>query len=288
MADNEAQLKKIEERRSNVVQFLMLVVSAVQAIVLFAVLSEDPRLSIVAPAIVVVLLACLYAGLRERQLRQQQSALRATAAARGRQLTKMTERLRADSQALEQMGERLEDVTALYRAISTVNSAAEPGSTFDAILRAGLALLDADRGSIMLADSCGDLRIEVAEGLPHSVIEQSRPQSRGEGVAGAVLQNGEGVLINGSTADDPRFSSLSRDASSAQSLRSALSVPLAVHGRELGVLNLGLTLDSDRDELTEADLSLANIFAQHAAVALSGVLLLEQAESLRPSLRRSA
>ena len=272
----------IEQRRSNVVQFLMLVVSALQAVVLFSILSNDPRLSVVVPAVVLVLLACLYAGFRDRQLRTEQDTLRATAAARGRQLTKMSEKLRADSSALEQLGERLDDVTALYRAISTVNSVREPGAVYDAILRAGLALLDADRGSIMLADSRGQLRIEVAEGLPPSVLRQSHAQAAGEGIAGSVLVSAEGVLIDGNASDDARFSSV---ISNAQGLRSALSVPLVSYGRVLGVLNLGLTSESDRDPLEESDLSLANIFAQHAAVALSGVVLLEERAS---DLRRSA
>ncbi len=287
MQENRADLSQIEKRRSNVVQFLMMVVSALQAIVLFSILSNDPRLSVVVPAIVLVLLACLYAGFRERQLRHQQAALRATAVARGRQLSKMSEKMRADSTALEQLGERLDDVTALYRAISTVNSVREPGATYDAMLRAGLALIDADRGSIMLADSRGELRIEVAEGLPPSVLRQTHAQAPGEGIAGSVLVNGEGVLIEGSAEGDPRFS---RVISNAQELRSALSVPLISFGRVLGVLNLGLSSESTRDQLGESDLSLANIFAQHAAVALGGVLLLEEqmAEAETGELRRSA
>lgn len=249
-------LKRVESQRSELVLFaialLMIFLGAI------AYISFHQAQGLLVPALTIVsLLACLYIIDKERRLRNLQKRLI-------RELVDEKDR----SASLET---RLKEITALYRAISTVNSVVEPEDGFDAVLRAALELVGAKRGSLMLIDDLDErLKIVSAQGLSQTIVAQTR-QKLGQGVAGWVWQHCQPVLVGGDASNDDRFDDTSEIE--GVELYSSISVPLHLRDGVLGVLNMSLTDGDSNVELTEYELRIATVFAQHAAVAVENARL---------------
>ena len=90
------------------------------------------------------------------------------------------------------------------------------------------ASIDANGASIMLVDGA-ELHLRASVGLPKTML--GHRQRIGEGIAGYVAQSGEAVEVSG-TVRDVRFTGTDPDAGSA------LSIPLRVGDRVIGVLNV--------------------------------------------------
>ena len=90
------------------------------------------------------------------------------------------------------------------------------------------ASIDANGASIMLIDGA-ELHLRASVGLPQTML--GHRQRVGEGIAGYVAQSGEPIELSGAVRDE-RFRGTDPDAGSA------LSIPLRVGDRVIGVLNV--------------------------------------------------
>ncbi len=97
------------------------------------------------------------------------------------------------------------------------------------------ASIDANGASIMLIDGA-ELHLRASVGLPQTML--GHRQRVGEGIAGYVAQSGEPVELSGAVRD-ARFSGTDPDAGSA------LSIPLRVGDRVIGVLNVKRAVGMD-------------------------------------------
>jgi signal transduction histidine kinase len=124
-----------------------------------------------------------------------------------------------------------------------------------------------------------ELRVVSARmGPEHATIRLSITRL-GEGVAGWVAQHGTPVLLN--EGDDlSRFVNL---ASKGGRIRSALSVPLEVEGRVVGVLNANRLAGGEN--FTEDDLAVLRLFADTAALAIDQMNLLRTVQTRARALQ---
>lgn len=176
----------------------------------------------------------------------------------------------------------------------------EAGAHFEVLARAGRSLLEgqdldqqlsttlrlatesvgADRGSVLMADPAERvLRIKVSTGLPPEAEKEVVPF--GEGIAGWVALNNEAVVLHGGFSD-------SRFKGKDPTIESSISLPLAVDGTVLGVLNI---VRRSGDRFTTEDLALAEALADFAALALEKARLyqiLKDRESRVSALLRFA
>ncbi len=90
------------------------------------------------------------------------------------------------------------------------------------------ASIDANGASIMLVDGA-ELYLTASVGLPKAML--GHRQRIGEGIAGYVAQSGQAVRLSGAVSDE-RFTGIDPSAGDA------LSIPLRVAGRVIGVLNV--------------------------------------------------
>ena len=124
-------------------------------------------------------------------------------------------------------------------------------------LSLAIEALAADRGSVMVFDpELGELTIRCSHGLPPEAIASRR--RFGEGISGWVAAHREPVLVNGGVLDH-------RFKGADPTIGSSLSLPLAVGGTTLGVLNL---VRRSGRHFTEEDLQLASSLADLASVAI--------------------
>ncbi|HEX7878613.1 MAG TPA: GAF domain-containing protein [Candidatus Eisenbacteria bacterium] len=149
----------------------------------------------------------------------------------------------------------------LKRISETLDLAGDQQRLLKRILEIAVNTAGGDSGSIMLLDESGQhLRIVVADGLSDEVIRKTS-QRRGEGVAGQVLRDGRArVLVD--KLDDPRY----RSGRERSGIQSAISAPIQVAGRTIGVLNV--SSDSRPNAFTAHSLEQMERFGSEVAEVL--------------------
>jgi signal transduction histidine kinase len=152
-----------------------------------------------------------------------------------------------------------------------------PDQLFRQIVNGAADSLAADETSLMLLEG-DELRVVAAcQPEPRSAVWQ-QPTRLGEGVAGLVAQTGTPVLLN--EGDDlTRFPNL---VPKGDRIRSALSVPLEVGGRLVGVLNANRLSAGER--FTQEDLAVLRLFGGTAALAIDQTSLLQRTQARSRSL----
>ena len=140
----------------------------------------------------------------------------------------------------------------------------------------------ADRCSLMLLQpDRNELRIRAATGLPESVVKSVRERV-GEGIAGYVVQTGQALLLNDPAEVPPPV----RKTMGRPEIFSALSVPLILKNRVIGVLNLSkLGHSRGREPFTESDRDLVSILASHAAIAIENARLFAETQQAYRELK---
>jgi diguanylate cyclase (GGDEF)-like protein len=131
---------------------------------------------------------------------------------------------------------------------------------FSEVLSLAVEQSNADSGSIMVVDEeAQELRIAFADGLSPDIVRTTR-QRLGEGVAGKVARDGKPLIIN-ERVSHARY----REEREARPV-AAMSAPLKVEGRTIGVLNV--SSNKAGTAFTQEDL------AKLAAIAeqISGIL----------------
>ncbi len=107
------------------------------------------------------------------------------------------------------------------------------------LLDVTLKTMRAEMGSIMLLDQkSGELFIKIARGLKEEIIENVRIKV-GEGIAGLVARDRQGLLINEEVRDPEVKGFLKRPE-----IQSALVAPLKINDEFIGVLNVS-TVEPD-------------------------------------------
>ncbi len=158
---------------------------------------------------------------------------------------------------------------ALIAASLVLNEARDLTSLLRRTLDLATTEVGAERGAIFVRETAsGDLIAHVFHGDEVSRLVVKA----GQGLAGAVAESGETLLIEDAYAD-PRFDR-SVDASTGYRTRSILVVPLRLRSGEIvGVLEL---LNKRGGRFTSADAEFLQAFGAHAAVALEHTRLVEE------------
>jgi GAF domain-containing protein/GGDEF domain-containing protein len=150
-------------------------------------------------------------------------------------------------------------LSTMREVVDAVRLTTDKKELLTVILILAIEATRAERGSLMLIDeSDGTLRVEVARGMDIEVARKIRIPI-GEGIAGRVAKDKKPILITGK-ASAKEFTRL-RDR---RDVKSALSVPLIVDGKIIGVINASSS--ESTHAFTEEDLnflvSLVNLAAE--------------------------
>ena len=136
------------------------------------------------------------------------------------------------------------------------------------IMDSSIKVTDANEGSLMLLDKLSQtLKIMVAKGLSEETKE-SVVIKIGEPIAGIVAKDGKPLILSDELLENKRFANLHHEG---RRIRSAISLPLKVKDKVIGVLNLNITEKEGR--FTDDDLIPLSIFASQAAIAIENARL---------------
>src|SRR5262245_39005875 len=176
--------------------------------------------------------------------------------------------------AASQGEERWDEILRVQElSLNLLSNKVTPEELFRNVVDGAADSLGADEASLMLVEG-EDLRVASSTRTRAGEAEAWQQRSRlGEGVAGWVAQTGSPVLL--SEGDDlSRFPNL---VPKGGRLQSAVSVPLEVGGRVVGVLNANRL--TGRAPFTSSDLAVLRLFASTAALAIDQASLLQRAQA---------
>lgn len=165
---------------------------------------------------------------------------------------------------LETMSKRIrllnDELTKLKKTKSDlVNLCCDVDEVCTMILDEARKTVQADNGSVMLADDDRELAIKSAFGKKS---EQRMRMKAGQGIAGDVLRTGRAEMLNNVSMDE-------RFVQGRVQLRSMLCVPLKCNNNILGVINMSNT--SERLFGLD-DLKALNSIAMYAAIAVQNAI----------------
>src|SRR5690606_36352312 len=126
----------------------------------------------------------------------------------------------------------------------------------------------------MVPDDDGSFAALVAEGITDKQWEAIGPIPRQHGMLGAMLREGAPVRLPDLRAD-PRFEYWPK---AHPVMKDFLGVPITDGGDVLGIIFLANKRSGEG--FTEADQSLLQVFAAHAAIALANARLYERSREL--------
>jgi diguanylate cyclase (GGDEF)-like protein len=167
----------------------------------------------------------------------------------------------ADRNEIPVVEYRGEELAILFDTINDLISTLSIREVIERLLQRVLVHLESEIASILMVGPDAKLRIRHARGLPEEIVE-STCLGLGEGISGYVAQAGSAVLIE-DIEQDPRFRRRNHER---YYTRSAISVPLRIHGNVMGVINVNNK--QNRESYAADDLRLVEAIAGHAAVAL--------------------
>lgn len=189
-----------------------------------------------------------------------------------------------NAQLFEARQESLTRLELLQQCKATVEEATSLPEVLRLILKAGLDLVHAQSGSLMLVDSTGQwLEIKARYGPPHRRPRDPRYRVGDEAlpgwdpadssIAGWVAHHNQPYLCS-DVRDDPHFAP---PASGKWHFRSLLSVPITSQGRVIGVINADARRPS---AFTERDKQLLLDLGGQVALAIERARLTQILDSL--------
>jgi signal transduction histidine kinase len=199
-----------------------------------------------------VLLFCLYTILKQRELNVVRAAL------------EVEERDKQDVRA------RLSELSALFQVSTTLQLQLRPDVMLEIIVRRVISTLRAQQASVMLLEQeSGELVTRASYGLEAEFSRGARARL-GEGIAGWVAQQREPVLL-GRVAPTPE---LARHYKDNRAISSALSLPLTIGDRVVGVLNVNRI--NHPESFDDRHIEVLQVFAEHIAAVIDRAEVLER------------
>ncbi len=189
-------------------------------------------------------------------------------------------RIRRSEQALRR---RNEELAALVEINRVVTSSLELDEVLEATMRGIRKIMQVETGVLVLLDEeTGVLTFRKTLSPEHGwVTGQTVPP--GEGVVGHVVASGEPMLIN-DVEREPYFSDEIDQELGGVSPETILCVPLMIHNRVIGAIELVNKLDG---QFNEQDLDLLNAMAASVAVAVDNANLYAELNDFAEELERS-
>jgi signal transduction histidine kinase len=202
-----------------------------------------------------VVLFCLYTVTKQREIHFMRHVLEAE------------ERGRKDATA------RFSEISAFFQLATTLHLRLKLDQVLEIIVRRVVFTMRAQQASIMLYDDeTQELVTHAAYGLEAELSLGGR-QRVGCGIAGWVAMQREGVLLGPLAPNDE----LGRHYKPDRAITSALSLPMMIGNRVIGVLNVNRI--NHPESFGQHDLEVLQGFAQHLAAVIEHARALEELDS---------
>jgi signal transduction histidine kinase len=199
-----------------------------------------------------VLVFCLYTALKQRELDE----------------TRIN--LAREEREKDDVRTRLSELSALFQVSTTLNLQFKLDVILEIITRRVVSTLRAQQASIMIYNpETGLLETRASYGLESEYARHARKRM-GEGIAGWVAERQESVLLNAQNAAE----NFVRHYKTNRNITSALSLPLRVGDRCVGVLNVNRI--NHPEPFKEHHRQVLGLFAEHVGAVIDRAELMER------------
>ena len=199
-----------------------------------------------------VLVFCLYTALKQRELDE----------------TRIN--LAREEREKDDVRTRLSELSALFQVSTTLNLQFKLDVILEIITRRVVSTLRAQQASIMIYNpETGLLETRASYGLESEYARHARKRM-GEGIAGWVAERQESVLLNAQNAAE----NFVRHYKANRNITSALSLPLRVGDRCVGVLNVNRI--NHPEPFKEHHRQVLGLFAEHVGAVIDRAELMER------------
>ena len=198
-----------------------------------------------------------------------------------RELNRVRKALVADELELQDSRTRLSEISALFQLSTTLNLQLHLDSILEIIVRRVIATLKAQQASIMIYNhESGQLETRASYGL-ESEFARNAKAPMGHGIAGWVAQRQRSVLL-GLQAPNPE---MGRHYKHNRRITSALSLPLCVGDRCLGVLNVNRI--NNPESFREHHRDMLRLFSEHVGAVIDRAEVMERLSAHAQALESS-
>jgi signal transduction histidine kinase len=199
-----------------------------------------------------MLLFCLYTVLKQRELNQIRTALA------------------NEGQETEDVRTRLSELSALFQMSTSLNLQLRLDVILEIIVRRVVSSLRAQQASIMVYNAeTGELETRATYGL-ESEFARNAKKKLGEGIAGWVAQHQQAVMLT----KNSKHPELGQHFKNDRNITSALSLPLRVGDRCVGVLNVNRI--NHPDMFQEHHREMLSLFAEHVGAVIDRAQAMER------------
>lgn len=190
--------------------------------------------------------------------------------AQQRELHRAVHALTHEETEHEDSSVRLSELTALFQMSTTLQLQLRSDVILEIIVRRVVSTLKAQQASIMILDpESGDLVTRAAYGLEAEFSRGARKRI-GEGIAGWVALRREAVVLG----EQAPTAELGQHYKQNRRITSAMSLPLAVGERVVGVLNVNRI--NHHEPFGESHLEVLRVFAEHIAAVIDRAEVLDR------------
>src|SRR5258706_6989478 len=191
-----------------------------------------------------VLIFCLYTALKHRELNHMRAALA------------------REEREKENLRTRLSELSALFQVSTALNLQLRLDAILEIIVRRVVATLRAQQASVMIYNpESGMLETRSTYGLECEYAKNAKKRM-GEGIAGWVAERLEAVQLDG---NDPH-QTFGQHMKSNRNITSALSLPLRVGERCVGVLNVNRI--NHPEVFQDHHREMLQLFAEHVGAVI--------------------
>lgn len=178
---------------------------------------------------------------------------------------------------MKEDNEHLSEVLHLMELGRTLTSTLELDDLYNQIIKLVQRAFLCDTVSLMLLEGDngdGHLVLAAQRGLPSKVAGEEARAPLEDSIAGLVAREGRPLLLLGGLEGTPY-----QDLARGGAIGSAMSIPLKVQRRMVGVLNVNRR--PGRSNYTEHDVQLLHVFASQIAIAIQNARLYENVREER-------
>ena len=198
-----------------------------------------------------------------------------------RELLKMREAMVADERERQDARTRLSEISALFQLSTTLNLQLQLPVILEIIVRRVLATLKAQQSSIMIYNpESGLLETRASYGLESEYARNAKTRV-GQGIAGWVAQQQQAIML-GAKAPNEDFG---RHYKANRNITSALSLPLRVGDRCVGVLNVNRI--NHPEPFREHHRDMLRLFAEHVGAVIDRAEVMERLSAHAQALESS-
>src|SRR5262249_31056703 len=199
-----------------------------------------------------VLIFCLYVTLKQREL------------------NRVREALEHEEEEKEAVRLRLSELSALFQVSTTLNLQLRLNVILEIIVRRVVSTLRAQQASVMIySPEDGVLETRASYGLESEFARNARAKL-GEGIAGWVAERKEAILLAAKAATPE----LGQHYKANRNITSALSLPLKVGDRCVGVLNVNRI--NHPEPFKEHHREMLRMFAEHVGAVIDRAEAMER------------